>query len=455
MLTHLEVEDRTAPATWDNPGRDHARHPSRRCCCVARAGADGMGGARRRAGREWQADRRARSACRPERPIAPPASPAAADAVRPALGKARSRPVQPGAGRSRTGNCRERGRTGEGRSGAAQSPLGQAPLWPRPPARPPAAGRDRHRAERHHLPVLRRRDACNRRGLLAAPRPHSGAIPGDRHAPPEIRLPRLPGSGGPGTGVGAAVEGGLPTERLVAQVVVAKYADHCPLYRQAQILARQGIAIDRATLAFWVGYAAAEIRPVWRLLRDELLSSTKLFVDETTAPVLDPGRGRTKKGYFWVLARDDRPWRGGAPPAVVYSYAPGRSGEYAVRLLQGYTGVLQTDGYAAYRSLSDPKRAGGPATLAFCWAHWRRQWFDIAKSPPAPTATEALKRIAELYEIVRAHTQSLPCAFSVGWPQEIVSSTPGKPRLNAVVLRRSQSICLSGFMVHIACRRRD
>ena len=175
------------------------------------------------------------------------------------------------------------------------------------------------------------------------------------------------------------IEGGLPTERLVAHIVVAKYADHCPLYRQAQILARQGITIDRASLAFWVGYAAAEIKPLWRLLRNELLSSTKLFVDETTAPVLDPGRGRTKKGYFWVLARDDRPWRGGAPPAVVYSYAPGRSGEHAVTLLQGYTGVLQTDGYAAYRSLADPKRAGGPATLAFCWAHWRRQWFDICQ----------------------------------------------------------------------------
>jgi transposase len=162
------------------------------------------------------------------------------------------------------------------------------------------------------------------------------------------------------------IEGGLPTERLVAHVVVAKYADHCPLYRQAQILARQGITIDRATLAFWVGYAAAEITPVWRLLRHELLSSTKLFVDETTAPVLDPGRGRTKKGYFWVLARDDRPWRGGAPPAVVYTYAPGRSGNHAETLLRGYTGVLQTDGYAAYRSLADPKRAGGPVTLAFC-----------------------------------------------------------------------------------------
>ncbi len=159
------------------------------------------------------------------------------------------------------------------------------------------------------------------------------------------------------------IEGGLPTERLVAHVVVAKYADHCPLYRQAQILARQGIAIDRATLAFWAGYAAAEIKPVWRLMREELLRSTKLFVDETTAPVLDPGRGRTKKGYFWALARDDRPWQGGAPPAVVYSYAPGRRGDYAVALLKGYSGVLQTDGYAGYRSLGRPeapRRAGDP-----------------------------------------------------------------------------------------------
>jgi len=195
------------------------------------------------------------------------------------------------------------------------------------------------------------------------------------------------------------IEGGLPTERLVAHVVVAKYADHCPLYRQAQILARQGIVIDRATLAFWTGYAAAEIKPVWRLMRAELLGSTKLFVDETTAPVLDPGRGRTKKGYFWALARDDRPWRGGAPPAVVYSYSPGRGGDYAAALLKGYSGVLQTDGYAGYRGLADPKRAGGSVMLAFCWAHWRRQFFDLAKSPPAPIAIEALKRIAGLYEI--------------------------------------------------------
>jgi hypothetical protein len=102
-----------------------------------------------------------------------------------------------------------------------------------------------------------------------------------------------------------------------------------------------------------------EIKPVWRPMREELLRSTTLFVDETTAPVLDPGRGRTKTGYFWALARDDRPWQGGAPPMVVYSYAPGRRGDYALALLKGYTGVLQTGGYAGYRALADSRRTGG------------------------------------------------------------------------------------------------
>jgi transposase len=195
------------------------------------------------------------------------------------------------------------------------------------------------------------------------------------------------------------IVGGLPTEQLVAHVLVAKYADHSPLYRQSQILARQGIAIDRSVLASWVGHAAAEIKPLWRLMRQELLRSAKLFADETTAPVLDPGRGRTKTGYFWVLARDDRPWRGRAPPGVVYSYAPGRGSEHAVALLKGFTGVLQTDAYAAYRSLADPKRAGGPVRLAYCWSHCRREFFDLAKSAPAPIAIEALRRIAQFYQI--------------------------------------------------------
>jgi len=193
------------------------------------------------------------------------------------------------------------------------------------------------------------------------------------------------------------IEGGLPTERLVANVLVAKYADHCPLYRQAQILARQGIEIDRATLAFWVGYAAAELKPLWRLMRNELLASAKLFVDETTAPVLDPGRGRTKTGYFWTLARDDRPWSGTDPPAVVYTYAPGRGANHAVALLGDYRGILQTDGYAAYKTFARLRPQA--VTIAHCWAHARRKFFDLAKDGAAPIASAALKQIALLYEI--------------------------------------------------------
>ena len=131
------------------------------------------------------------------------------------------------------------------------------------------------------------------------------------------------------------IKGGLPTERLVAHVLAAKYAWHLPLYRQSQIMATQGLAIDRSTLAFWVGYAGAELAPVYRHMKANLLASSKIVVDETPAPVLDPGRGRTKTGYFWAIARDDRPWRGPEPPGVVYSYAPGRGAVHALKLLDG------------------------------------------------------------------------------------------------------------------------
>jgi transposase len=201
------------------------------------------------------------------------------------------------------------------------------------------------------------------------------------------------------------IESGLPTEQLVADVVIRKYADHCPLYRQAQMLERQGITIDRATLAFWVGYASAELKPLWQRLREVLLAAAKLFVDETRAPVLDPGRGRTKTGYFWTLARDDRPWGGTDPPAVLYSYAPGRGAEHAVALLQGFAGVLQTDGYAAYQGLTSGESRA--VTLAHCWAHVRRKFYDIAQGSPSPIAAEALRRIAKLYEIeaeIRGHS---------------------------------------------------
>ena len=194
------------------------------------------------------------------------------------------------------------------------------------------------------------------------------------------------------------IEGGLPTEATVAQVLVSKYADHLPLYRQAQIYARQGITLDRSTLADWVGRAAWLLRPVHERLLAMLKSSTKLFADETTAPVLDPGRGCTKKGFFWAIARDDRSWGGTDPPAVAYTYAPGRGAVHALKLLDGYRGIVQCDGYAAYKNIANAQREEA-ITLAFCWAHLRRRFYDIAEGGPAPIASEALERIAALYVI--------------------------------------------------------
>ena len=189
------------------------------------------------------------------------------------------------------------------------------------------------------------------------------------------------------------IEGGLPTEATVAHVVVAKYADHLPLYRQAQIYARQGIALDRSTLADWTGRAAWLLKPLHTRLLERLKASGKLFADETTAPVLDPGRGRTKTGQLWAYARDDRPWGGPDPPGVVYVYAPDRKAERAAAHLAGFKGVLQVDGYAGYRPLAE----AGDIRLAFCWAHVRRRFYKLAAAGPAPIASEALERIASLY----------------------------------------------------------
>jgi transposase len=195
------------------------------------------------------------------------------------------------------------------------------------------------------------------------------------------------------------IEGGLPTDAFVADVLISKYAWHLPLYRQSQILQTEGIRIDRGTLAHWVGFAAVELEPLHARLLQILKSSTKLFADETRCPVLDPGRGKTKTGYLWAFARDNRPWGSSDPPAVAYMYAPGRGAEHAIRHLAGFSGVLQVDGYAAYKALTDARRAGGPLTLAFCWAHLRRRFYDIAKGGNAPIAEEALMRIGKLYEI--------------------------------------------------------
>jgi len=191
------------------------------------------------------------------------------------------------------------------------------------------------------------------------------------------------------------IEGGLPTEATVAQVLVSKYADHLPLYRQAQIYARQGVNLDRSTLADWVGRAAWLLRPVHERLLLKLKGSTRLFADETTAPVLDPGRGRTKTGQLWAYARDDRPWGGTDPPGVAYVYAPDRKAERPIAHLAGFKGIVQVDGYGGYRVLAEH----GDVELAFCWSHVRRRFYELAATGSAPIASEALERLAGLYRI--------------------------------------------------------
>jgi transposase len=169
------------------------------------------------------------------------------------------------------------------------------------------------------------------------------------------------------------IEGGMPTEATVASIIISKYADHLPLYRQSQIYARQGVDIDRSTLAAWVGKAAYELRPIYDCLKENLKQSTKLFMDETTAPVLDRGRGRVKKGYFWALARDDRPWLGEALPGVAFTYAPGRSGKHASDILQGFSGVCKWTAIQATTVCLIPKPMGisgwhtaGPMPVVSC-----------------------------------------------------------------------------------------
>ncbi len=196
------------------------------------------------------------------------------------------------------------------------------------------------------------------------------------------------------------IDAALPTEGAIAHVLVSKYADHLPLYRQSQILARAGMDLHRAVLASWVGKAAFHLRPVVDRLAEHLKASGKLFMDETTAPVLDPGRGKTKTGYLWALARDDRAWGGDDPPGVVYFYASGRAGENAETFLTGFDGILQIDGYPGYNRLTKPSRKGGaPIRVAHCWAHARRKLKEVFDRDGSEIAAEGLRRIAEFYKI--------------------------------------------------------
>lgn len=197
------------------------------------------------------------------------------------------------------------------------------------------------------------------------------------------------------------LEGSWPTEALLAQIAVSKHSEFMPLNRQSVVMARHGVPIDRSVLADWMGRTGAAIAPVVDHMAKCLMAeSTRLYVDETTAPVLDPGRGKTKTGYLWAVLRDDRGWGGTAPPGVVFHYRPGRKGEYAAEILHGFNGTIQVDAYGAYTHLGTPKRKGGdPLRLAFCWAHGRRKLINAKPDKGSPIVDEALIRIAALYKI--------------------------------------------------------
>jgi transposase len=254
-----------------------------------------------------------------------------------------------------------------------------------------------------------------------------------------------------------AIAKGLATPNLLSQVLVAKYCDHTPLYRQSQIFARHGVAIDRSTLAGWVGGACWWLEALQERLAAHVFASTKLFADDTPVPVLDPGRGRTKTGRLWVYVRDDRPWDGPDPPAALYLFSPDRKGERPAAHLERFRGTLQVDGYAGFERLTD----GGRVTLAACWAHARRKFYELAEATGSPIATEALARIAALYRIeadirgqsaderrATRQTRSRPLIAAMKpWLERELTRIPGRSKLaEAIRYALSRWAALSLFL---------
>jgi transposase len=190
------------------------------------------------------------------------------------------------------------------------------------------------------------------------------------------------------------IERGRPGPGLLANVLVAKYCDHLPLYRQSAIYARSGVDLDRSTLAEWVGRTTWLLQPLAERLAAYVFAASKVHGDDTPVPVLDPGRGRTKTGRLWVYVRDDRRWGDPSPPAAVFFYAPDRRGERPADHLARFQGFLQADAYPGFDKLY-----GERIVEVACWAHARRKIFDVHQSTKSPVAADALKKIAELYRV--------------------------------------------------------
>lgn len=193
---------------------------------------------------------------------------------------------------------------------------------------------------------------------------------------------------------------GLGTNRLAVHSVIAKFCDHLPFYRQAEIWRRDGIEVDRTMLANWAGRIAFHLAPIIDAMIDELKASDRLFADETTVPVLAPRTGKTRKDYLWAVVRDQRGWGGGDPTIVVFQHSRSRSAETAKKIFTGFKGgTLTVDGYAGYDALGDPKKTNQPWGITYCWTHWRRRFVEYSRTTSSPICTEMKERIGQLYRI--------------------------------------------------------
>ena len=194
-----------------------------------------------------------------------------------------------------------------------------------------------------------------------------------------------------------AIARGRAGAGLLAHILVSKYDDHLPLYRQAEIFAREGVNLETSTLSGWVGATAAALQPLVDALAAEVMGSQTLHVDDTPVPVLAPGTGKTKTGRLWTYVRDERPFAGTRPPAALFFYSSDRKGEHPKKHLKDFRGTIHADGYAGFNELF----AGNRITEAACWAHVRRKFFDVHAATASTVAAEALRRIGDLYEVER------------------------------------------------------
>jgi len=199
------------------------------------------------------------------------------------------------------------------------------------------------------------------------------------------------------------IQRGMAGAGLLSHILVSKFDDHLPLYRQGEIFSRLGFCIPRSTLISWTGSAIAELRPIAELIGRSTRTATHLHCDDTIIPVLAPKTGQAKKGRMWVVVRDGRPYQGSDPPVVAYFYSPDRKGEHPRAFMKGFSGVLQADGFTGFNAMYKPNPETQEIQVkeAGCWAHWRRKFYDFHQSTCSPIAKEALDRIGKIYDIER------------------------------------------------------